>query len=66
MTVFNTFKSAGLVGSNSWETLEIDIICECCDDMVKPLVQMFGEKDEEKKVSAFITFCFSQTIRIQL
>lgn len=42
-------REFGLAGSSSWETLEIDIICECCDDMVKPLVQMFGEKDEEKK-----------------
>ena len=44
--------SAGLNGSNSWETLQVDVVWELCDELVEPPVSiMFDVKEEEKKVS---------------
>ena len=46
------FLSAGLNGSNSWETLQVDVVWELCDELVEPPVSiMFEVKEEEKKVS---------------
>ncbi|XP_072033228.1 S-crystallin SL11-like [Amphiura filiformis] len=39
----------GFFGANPRESLDIDVICELCDDLVSPLSATFGEQDEEKK-----------------
>ncbi len=45
------YLNIGLYGANNREALDIDIVCEILEDLVTPLIGMFGEKDEEKKVS---------------
>ena len=41
------FCSAGLYGSSSWETLQMDVITELCDDLANPYVDIVYSTDEE-------------------
>ena len=54
LSLCNFIVYTGLYGSNSWNTLEVDVVCELCDDLVSPLIGIFTENDEEKKVSIWL------------
>lgn len=45
---------SGLYGKNEVEATRIDVACECIQDLVTPLMKMFFEKDEAKKVNELL------------
>ncbi len=42
--------TTGLYGANNRQALDIDIVCELCDELIAPLIGRYFERDEEKKV----------------
>ena len=40
----------GMYGKTPEETVKVDIVCETILDLFSPIIKIFFEKDEEKKV----------------
>ena len=46
---------SGLYGSTTWESAEVDMVIDCMEDTIKPVMGFFFCKDEAKKVNATST-----------
>ena len=44
----------GLAGSNEMEAAQCDMVVDCVEDALKPVLQIFFEKDDSKKVQRLI------------
>ena len=47
-----------MYGSNDWEGAQIDMVVDCLEDTIKPMVTMHHNKDESEKVLYFILCLF--------
>ena len=45
------FYLTGMAGKTELEATKIDMVADCCEDIVKPLIDIFMEKSETAKVS---------------
>ena len=48
-----TYVITGIAGKSDSDQAQVDMIADCIGDAKKPIVEVFFEKDEEKKVSDF-------------
>ena len=42
---------AGYYGANDWEAAQVDMIMDCMDDIIKPILPMMFNKNEAEKVT---------------
>ena len=42
--------SVGLHGSSAWESAEVDMVVDCVDDLIRPVMTMEYTKNEDEKV----------------